>query len=140
MATKIRSRRTANRSRVTLRRRPRPDPASRCATGTRSAALPAVDAYYGAYPRITSIATGVRTMTKVAVSLLLVLFVAAQPAGAQRPPDTVFLEDLTWDEVRDLIASGRTSVIIATAGTEQNGPHMVLGKHRYIIEYAADRI
>jgi creatinine amidohydrolase len=79
-------------------------------------------------------------MPRVAVSLLLGLLVAVQPASAQRPPDTVFLEDLTWNEVRDLIAAGKTSVIIATAGTEQNGPHMVLGKHRYIIEYAADRI
>jgi creatinine amidohydrolase len=80
-------------------------------------------------------------MRRVALLLpLLLLLVPARPADAQRPPDTVFLEDLTWDEVRDLIAAGKTSVIIATAGTEQNGPHMVLGKHRYIIEHAADRI
>jgi creatinine amidohydrolase/Fe(II)-dependent formamide hydrolase-like protein len=48
--------------------------------------------------------------------------------------DSVFLEELTWTEVRDLIDSGTTRVLIPTAGTEQNGPHMVLGKHRYIID------
>lgn len=59
------------------------------------------------------------------------------PAIAQ---DSVFLEELTWTEVRDLIDNGTTRVLIPTAGTEQNGPHMVLGKHRYIIEHAADLI
>ena len=54
--------------------------------------------------------------------------------------DSVFLEELTWTEVRDLIDSGTTRVLIPTAGTEQNGPHMVLGKHRYIIDHAADLI
>jgi len=54
--------------------------------------------------------------------------------------DSVFLEELTWTEVRDMIDSGTTRVLIPTAGTEQNGPHMVLGKHRYIIEHATDLI
>ena len=54
--------------------------------------------------------------------------------------DSVFLEELTWTEVRDLIQSGATRVLIPTAGTEQNGPHMVLGKHRYIIEHTSDLI
>ena len=50
------------------------------------------------------------------------------PALAQ-VPDTVYLEQLTWDEARDAIASGKTTIIIPTGGTEQNGPHMALGKH-----------
>ncbi len=54
--------------------------------------------------------------------------------------DSVFLEELTWTEVRDLIDGGTTRALIPTAGTEQNGPHMVLGKHRYIVEHAADLI
>ena len=52
----------------------------------------------------------------------------------------MFLEELTWTEVRDAIQDGATTAIIPTAGTEQNGPHMVLGKHRFIIEHAADLI
>lgn len=55
-------------------------------------------------------------------------------------PDTVFLEELTWTEVRDAIDSGTTTVIVPTAGTEQNGPHMVLGKHKYRMNWGAERI
>ena len=52
----------------------------------------------------------------------------------------VFIEEMTWTEIRDAIDGGMTTVILPTAGTEQNGPHMVMGKHRYIIEEASDRI
>ena len=55
-------------------------------------------------------------------------------------PDTVFLEQLTWDEVRDAIAAGKTTVIIPTGGTEQNGPHMALGKHNVRVAANADAI
>jgi creatinine amidohydrolase/Fe(II)-dependent formamide hydrolase-like protein len=63
---------------------------------------------------------------------------ATEPAGT--PPDTVFLEDLTWAEVRDLTRAGWTTVIVGTAGTEQKGPHMVDGEHKFITEYATDKI
>ena len=59
------------------------------------------------------------------------------PAPAQAPsvpqPASVFLEELTWTEVRDAIAGGKTTVIIPTGGTEQNGPHLALGKHNYLM-------
>ena len=55
-------------------------------------------------------------------------------------PDTVFLEELTWTEVRDALKSGKTTLIIPTGGTEQNGPHMVLGKHNFRIHFTANRI
>jgi creatinine amidohydrolase/Fe(II)-dependent formamide hydrolase-like protein len=61
------------------------------------------------------------------------------PAFAQTP-DTVFLEELTWTEVRDAIKSGKTTIIFPTGGTEQNGPHMVLGKHNFRIKYTAEQI
>ena len=64
----------------------------------------------------------------------------ASPSAEPQPVNTVFIEEMTWTEVRDAIADGTTTVIIPTAGTEQNGPHMVTGKHRYIIEAASDRI
>jgi creatinine amidohydrolase/Fe(II)-dependent formamide hydrolase-like protein len=78
---------------------------------------------------------------RVALTALAWLTIAAagMPAAAQQP-DTVFLEQLTWTEVRAAIDGGTTTIIVPTAGTEQNGPHMVLGKHRYIIEYAANLI
>jgi creatinine amidohydrolase/Fe(II)-dependent formamide hydrolase-like protein len=43
--------------------------------------------------------------------------------------DSVFTEELTWTELRDLIRAGKTTIIVPTGGTEQNGPHMALGKH-----------
>ncbi len=60
--------------------------------------------------------------------------------GERQPPNTVFIEKLTWTEIDAAIGEGTTTIIIPTAGTEQNGPHMVTGKHRYIIEEASDRI
>jgi hypothetical protein len=63
---------------------------------------------------------------------------ATGPAG--RAPDTVFLEELTWAEARDLVAAGTTTVIIGTAGTEQKGPHMVDGEHKFVLEYTAEKI
>ena len=73
-------------------------------------------------------------------SLVLVLLgLTLIPAGVVAQ-DSVFLEELTWIEVRDALAAGMTAVIIPTGGTEQNGPHMVLGKHNYLVRAAAGRI
>ena len=41
----------------------------------------------------------------------------------------MFLEDLTWTEVRDAVAAGRTTIIIPIGGVEQSGPFVALGKH-----------
>ena len=71
---------------------------------------------------------------------------AASPADYREPTPIataglpVQLEALTWTEVRALIRAGTTTVIVPTGGTEQNGPHMVLGKHNYIVRHAAERI
>ena len=75
------------------------------------------------------------------LAVLAALACAARPMPAlAQAPDTVFLEDLTWMEVRDAIAAGKTTVIIPTGGTEQNGPHMVLGKHNYLVKYKAGEV
>ncbi len=65
---------------------------------------------------------------------------AAAEAGATGEVNTVFIEEMTWTEIQAAIDAGTTTVILPTAGTEQNGPHMVMGKHRYIVEEASDRI
>jgi len=75
----------------------------------------------------------------VALSALFACLAWPMPAVAQAP-DTVFLEDMTWVEVRDAIAAGKTTIIIPTGGTEQNGPHMVLGKHNYLVKYKAGEV
>jgi len=54
--------------------------------------------------------------------------------------DTVFLEEMTWLEVRDAMRAGKTTAIIATGGIEQNGPYLALGKHNYILQATTDRI
>ena len=64
----------------------------------------------------------------------------ASPAFGAVVPDTVFIEELTWAEVRDAIKAGKTTIIFPTGGTEQNGPHMVLGKHNFIVKHAAEQI
>src|SRR5688572_17473840 len=78
-------------------------------------------------------------MRKLALAALITALPIAQTA-AQRPPDTVLLEQLTWEEVRELLKAGKTSIIVATAGTEQKGPHMVIGEHKFILEYTTDKI
>ena len=69
-------------------------------------------------------------------ALLLML----APTATAQDVDTVFLEELTTVEVQDGIRNGTTTVILPTAGTEQNGPHVVLGKHKYIVNYASEQI
>ena len=63
-----------------------------------------------------------------------------QPTQGQRPPDTVFLEELTWTEVRDLQRAGKTTILIGTAGQEQKGPHMVTGEHHFVLEHTSEDI
>ena len=75
---------------------------------------------------------------RYAIPVIAVLCLTT-PLTAQTP-DTVFLEELTWMEVRDAVGAGTTTVIVPTGGTEQNGPHMVLGKHNYLVKYKAGEI
>ena len=53
---------------------------------------------------------------------------------------SVFLEDLTWTELRDLQRAGKTTIIIPVGGTEQSGPHLTLGKHNVRVKLLAGRI
>ena len=43
-------------------------------------------------------------------------------------PDTVWLEEMTWMDVRDALAGGVTTAIVPTGGMEPNGPWLVTGK------------
>jgi creatinine amidohydrolase len=53
---------------------------------------------------------------------------------------SVFIEDLTWEEVRDAVRAGVTTAIYYAGSTEQNGPHLALGKHNFMARYIAQRI
>jgi len=68
------------------------------------------------------------------------LALATFSALAQAPGKSVYLEELTWTEVREATKAGRTTIIVPVGGTEQNGPHMALGKHNVRVRLLAGRI
>src|SRR4030081_3871994 len=71
--------------------------------------------------------------------LLALLLLAAAQALAQAP-QTVFLDELTSSELRDQVRAGRRTIIVPIGGTEQSGPHMVLGKHNVRVKVLAEKI
>lgn len=71
-------------------------------------------------------------------TLILAVACMAMAAGAQA--QSVFMEDLTWPEIRDAMAAGKKTAIVYTGGIEQNGPHMTLLKHNAIARHLAGRI
>jgi creatinine amidohydrolase/Fe(II)-dependent formamide hydrolase-like protein len=70
----------------------------------------------------------------------LAVGLAACAGAAPAAAESVALEDLTSTEVRDAIRAGRTTILIPVGGTEQNGPHMALGKHNTRARVLAGRI
>jgi len=63
--------------------------------------------------------------------------------AANRPiaaGQSYWLEELTWMEIRDLIADGTTTIIIPTGGIEENGPYLTTGKHNLILEATCPEI
>lgn len=81
---------------------------------------------------------------RLPVLTLMALLLAGTRAGAQpsapkaAPP--VFIDELTWTEIRDRMLAGTKTVIIGTAGQEQKGPHMVTGEHKYVLQHTTERI
>jgi creatinine amidohydrolase len=75
----------------------------------------------------------------VAAGLAVTFFITNRPLTAPLP-NTVHIADMTWVEVRAALEQGFTTVIVPSGGIEQNGPHMILGKHDYIVKHAAERI
>ncbi len=90
--------------------------------------------------------------TRLALLLLLLSPLLAEPARGQAAspdPDTprpidafdsVWIEELTWMEVRDALRDGMTTAIIPTGGVEQNGPYLATAKHSIILEVTAEAI
>jgi creatinine amidohydrolase/Fe(II)-dependent formamide hydrolase-like protein len=71
-------------------------------------------------------------------STLAAALIFASPLSAQ--VKSVYIEQLTWPEVRAAMHAGYTTAIIYTGSLEQNGPHMVLGKHNFVAPAVAGRI
>lgn len=75
------------------------------------------------------------TSRRALVALLLASCVGA--AGAQTSRQ---IEALTWVELRERVAAGQRIALLPIGGTEQNGPHMTLGKHNLRVRLLAERI
>lgn len=54
--------------------------------------------------------------------------------------ETLFLEEMTWMEVRDALAAGKDTVVVAAGGIEQNGPYVATGKHNFILRATTQAI
>lgn len=54
--------------------------------------------------------------------------------------DTVFMDEMTWLEIRDAMKTGKTTAIVATGGIEQNGPYLATGKHQYVLRATTEAI
>ena len=81
---------------------------------------------------------------RLPVLTLMALLLAGTRAGAQpsapKAASPVFIDELTWTEIRDRMLAGTKTAIIGTAGQEQKGPHMVTGEHKYVLQHTTERI
>jgi len=71
---------------------------------------------------------------------LLAAAIVLVAAAANAASSAVQIDDLTWTELKARIAGGATTVLVPIGGTEQNGPHMVLGKHNVRARVLAEDI
>ncbi|MDQ2779935.1 MAG: creatininase family protein [Pseudomonadota bacterium] len=72
--------------------------------------------------------------------MAVALLMCAVTGFAQAAAAPVAIEALTSTELRERIAAGATTVLFPIGGTEQNGAHMVLGKHNVRATVLAERI
>jgi creatinine amidohydrolase len=103
------------------------------------------------YPPPSTVAKWGTTMVRLNACLLLFACapLAAKPSPTRPDPeakrpiaarDTVFIEDMTWMEVRDALRAGKTTAIVATGGVEQNGPYLATGKHNVILRGTTEAV
>lgn len=87
---------------------------------------------------MTRCATRLMTMAIALAAAALTLRAQGQVRlDAPRPIDagvSLWAEELTWMEIRDLVKAGTTTVIIGTGGVEQNGPYVAGGKHNFVLQ------
>ena len=72
--------------------------------------------------------------------MVMVMVMVWGAGAAAAAPARVFLEELTSPEVAAAIRDGSTTIILPVGGTEQNGPHMTLGKHNVRARLLSGRI
>src|ERR1700742_5147447 len=82
------------------------------------------------------------------LTLVAVLFAQNAPAPlreyanppAIKPVDTVFMEDMTWLEIKNAMKAGKTTVIVPAGGLEATGPFVTLNKHQNMLRASTDMI
>ena len=82
--------------------------------------------------------------SKLAFLFVLMCFLTTTAAPQERQPldearrieaaESLWAEELTWQEIRDAIRAGTTTIIIGTGGVEPNGPYVAGGKHNYVLQ------
>jgi creatinine amidohydrolase/Fe(II)-dependent formamide hydrolase-like protein len=90
-------------------------------------------------------------MIRVKTAVILLLL-CASPVLAQRrafdlttprpiaAADKVWIEELTWMEIRDAMKAGKTTALIVAGSTEQNGPYIPTGKHVFVLRATAEAL
>jgi creatinine amidohydrolase/Fe(II)-dependent formamide hydrolase-like protein len=78
--------------------------------------------------------------TSALLLLGIVLTTGELHPSAQPPQPSIYIEDLTWTELRDAIRSGKNTVLVPIGGTEQSGPAIALGKHNVRAKVLAGKI
>lgn len=73
-------------------------------------------------------------------SIFILGLISPYAPNSATAQESIFLERLTTTEVRAALDAGKTTVIIPTGGTEQNGPHMDLVKHNVRVKFTAGAI
>ncbi len=61
-------------------------------------------------------------------------------ASGARAENSVFIDELTSPELATLVRQGKTIALVPIGGTEQSGPHIVLGKHNVRVTILSSRI
>ena len=88
---------------------------------------------------------GARRQIRASAGLALLVWAMLGPAPTALAAGLgasagLMLDALTWTEVRDRIVAGQTTVLLPIGGTEQSGPHLVLGKHNVRVQALAGQI
>jgi creatinine amidohydrolase len=89
------------------------------------------------YARVND--NGIRNKFNLRIKALVAGVFLCVPVWVVAAP-SVYLEELTTTEVAAAIREGKTTIIIPVGGTEQNGPHMALGKHNTRAKMLAGKV
>src|SRR3954447_9648561 len=72
--------------------------------------------------------------------LLIIFAIAGFMTGQALAADLVDMELMTYPEIAAAMHAGKTTVLIYNGGTEQRGPHAVVGGHTLMARRTAEAI